>query len=283
MDSVSPSLDYSGPIVTRDTAKAQGLTRFFTGETCRAGHIAQRMVSNRVCCTCLAARTRARDATPEHRAKGNANRRKRRAEDPETYRAKWRSYYAANAESLAAQMRQYRRDHPDRVAASKRRSYVKHYDAILARNRRWTRQNREKRAAQCRRTYWRWRDKILTYYSEWRRRNREKTRTYGKRWRLKNREAVRLWCHLRRVRKKAAPGRVTAADVASIRRMQRDRCANPECRVRLRGKGHIDHIVPLVLRGAHDRRNLQLLCASCNHRKGAKDPIIWMQQQGLLL
>jgi 5-methylcytosine-specific restriction endonuclease McrA len=283
MDAASPSLDYSGPIVTRDTAKAQGLTRFFTGETCCAGHIAQRMVSNRVCCTCLADRTRARDATPEHRAKENANRRKRLAEDPETYRAKRRTYYAENAESLAAKMRLYRRGHPDRVAASRRRSYVKHYDAILARNRRWAQQNPEMRAAQCRRTYERNRAKRVAWHAEWRRRNREKTRTYVKRWRLKNREAARLWCHARRARKKAAPGRVTATDVAAIRRMQGDRCANPECRVKLRGGGHRDHIVPLALGGAHDRRNLQLLCAPCNHRKGAKDPIIWMQEQGLLL
>lgn len=35
-----------------DTAKTAGLTRFFTGEPCRKGHVAERYVSNKWCVIC---------------------------------------------------------------------------------------------------------------------------------------------------------------------------------------------------------------------------------------
>ena len=52
----------------------------------------------------------------------------------------------------------------------------------------------------------------------------------------------------------------SAGDIADIRRMQGDKCG--ACRVALHGKGHLDHIVALT-KGAHDRRNAQLLRQSC--------------------
>lgn len=39
-------------IVTREEAKQRGLTRYFTGEICKHGHIAERRVHNRECCQC---------------------------------------------------------------------------------------------------------------------------------------------------------------------------------------------------------------------------------------
>lgn len=48
-------------------------------------------------------------------------------------------------------------------------------------------------------------------------------------------------------------------------------------------KGHIDHITPLKLGGSNWPRNLQLLCASCNIIKNAKDPIAHMQSLGFLI
>jgi hypothetical protein len=45
-----PFLPYEGPLVTREQAKALGLTRFFPGSRCRkAGHLSQRMMSNGGC------------------------------------------------------------------------------------------------------------------------------------------------------------------------------------------------------------------------------------------
>lgn len=41
--------------ITRAQARAQGRKRFFTGEPCRKGHIAQRYVTTGNCLACLAA------------------------------------------------------------------------------------------------------------------------------------------------------------------------------------------------------------------------------------
>lgn len=87
----------------------------------------------------------------------------------------------------------------------------------------------------------------------------------------------------RRARKRAAGGEFTADDVGDIAKLQKGRCANPACKIKLHGKYHIDHIVPFALGGRNDRRNIQLLCPGCNMTKGAKHPIVFAQQFGLLI
>jgi 5-methylcytosine-specific restriction endonuclease McrA len=69
--------------------------------------------------------------------------------------------------------------------------------------------------------------------------------------------------------------------IAQIGAAQRWRCAICKCSVR--DKYDLDHIIPLAKGGAHHRKNVQLLCPTCNRRKGAKDPIEYMQSLGHLL
>jgi hypothetical protein len=40
------------PIITRETAQARGLKRYYPGTQCRHGHDAERFTSDRKCCEC---------------------------------------------------------------------------------------------------------------------------------------------------------------------------------------------------------------------------------------
>lgn len=69
--------------------------------------------------------------------------------------------------------------------------------------------------------------------------------------------------------------------IPRLERLQRMKCAN--CRACLRRGYHLDHIVPISKGGAHEERNVQLLCPPCNRRKSARMPIEWAQLNGRLL
>lgn len=45
-------IPYSGPVITRAEAKAQRLTRYFTGKPCPYGHISQRVTASGTCREC---------------------------------------------------------------------------------------------------------------------------------------------------------------------------------------------------------------------------------------
>lgn len=47
-------------LITRSEAKARGLTRYCTGNPCKRGHVAERMVSDRRCTDCHRAEVRAK-------------------------------------------------------------------------------------------------------------------------------------------------------------------------------------------------------------------------------
>lgn len=83
MDDVSPT----AAIITRDEAKASGLKRYFTGEPCKRGHVAERYVNNGQCCGCATedwqlperkARRHAYNRTPERKAYEAARRQRRK-------------------------------------------------------------------------------------------------------------------------------------------------------------------------------------------------------------
>jgi hypothetical protein len=87
-------------IIGRDAASALGLKRFFTGEPCKHGHVAERDVGSRECMECSRERARKhRAADPEGcREYG----RKWRAANPEKPREYQRRWWAANKDKRAA-------------------------------------------------------------------------------------------------------------------------------------------------------------------------------------
>lgn len=111
--------------------------------------------------------------------------------------------------------------------------------------------------------------------------NKERHRASVKRYRASNPHIKRAEKSARRAAIRGAGGRFTKADIKNLYASQKGLCVY--CRSRLGGKYEIDHIEPLARGGSNDRRNIQLLCVSCNRRKGAKDPIAFAQEGGLLI
>jgi hypothetical protein len=91
-------LPFPPDIIGCDEAKALGLKRFFTGEPCKRGHVAERYVSGGGCVECDRARAlewRAAN-TEKARKRSREGARKYRAANPEKDRERKREWRAAN-------------------------------------------------------------------------------------------------------------------------------------------------------------------------------------------
>lgn len=117
--------------------------------------------------------------------------------------------------------------------------------------------------------------------AQYRDENRPKLRQKDANYRKNNPEKVRASWSSKAARRAKAEGTHTGDDIKALFAYQKGRC--PICRESIKKKFHIDHIMPLIRGGRNDRSNLQLLCPTCNMRKGPKDPIVFAQERGLLL
>jgi hypothetical protein len=81
-------------IITRDGAKAKGLTHYFTGKPCKHGHVEERLVSTRRCLEC------------NRRAAAAA-----RKADPEANRERCHKWYETHKEEARAYAKAYNAAH----------------------------------------------------------------------------------------------------------------------------------------------------------------------------
>lgn len=205
--------------ISRKEARERGLKRYFTGNPCKHGHIAQRQTTNGVCITCFAGISkRYRDLWPDRK------------------RAQVKSYQSRN------QNWKRKKD---------RESYLRHRDSRQAKNAVWLSNNRDRMAA------------------------------YKKRWAEENLDKVRSSRRNRKARLRNNGGSHSADDVALLLRLQRHKCAF--CKKNVVHSYHVDHIMPLALGGSNDRKNLQILCPTCNMKKSKKDPIMHAKSIGMLV
>lgn len=209
------SLTY--PITSRQQAKSQGLTNYFTGKPCKAGHIALRNVKNWTCIEC----TRIRVVTIL----------KSDSDAQECNRERAARWYRDNHEQALINFRSRR----------------KNLDPI----------------------------KIKRQYAAWLERNRDHVRQYNKRWVKANPARISARTHNRRTRKLSAEGRYTASDIRALMAAQQGLCAGCKCDISKRHS--VDHKTPLCRGGSNWPDNLQLLCKSCNCKKGRRTMEEWLR------
>lgn len=175
----------------------------------------------------------------------------RKDADPEKVRRRQRLYRAANLEKCRSLDRaRHKRDRIKRNANTKE----------------WAKRNPQKKSAGDRRLYLE---------------NREHRLANAKAWAQKNKSRVLTNVRNSKARRRAAPGKHTAADIQWLYKQQRGQC--PGCRAELGKRYHVDHVVPIIAGGANDKTNLQLLCPTCNLQKNRKHPVVFMQERGYLL
>jgi 5-methylcytosine-specific restriction endonuclease McrA len=139
-------------------------------------------------------------------------------------------------------------------------------------------------------------EKARAISAAWRKNNPEKARATVTTWRKVNPEKVRAIDKARRkahpekraandsnrrARTQNAEGRHTAEEVKRLLVRQKYRCA--VCKKSIKAGYHKDHIIPLSRGGSNCIRNIQLLCPTCNCKKGSKHPIPFMRERGFLL
>ena len=183
-------------------------------------------------------------------------------------------------ECSRARARQWKIEHPERRKASQEEWRAKNRNRDLESKRRWRMERLEWAREYNRKRY----DPIKqrAYYEAWYEKNAEKAKDNVRRWKQDNPERARTNHHRRRARQKGAQGSHVTSDIEDIRKAQRGRCAY--CRTELTARNtHRDHIQPLSKGGTNDRRNIQLLCSSCNVRKHDSDPLDYARKLGRLV
>lgn len=283
---------YSGAIVTREQAKAEGLTRFFTGKPCKHGHLSQRSTCNGGCLQCNEETTRALyyAETPEQRAKRRADSKRWKDANREQVRAAGRAYQKANnakknawkaanrgrlneaerqrrlanPEKFKAQGERYRAS--DKGRATKQAYYLANAEAIKARV-------NARRLAKP--------DDVRAGKRAWYAANKALVMQRVQEWNALNPEAARSRGRNYRARFKGAEGFHTGDDIKDLFVKQRGRCVY--CGTKLSTGYHVDHITPLAKGGSNWPSNLQLTCNKCNNQKRATDPVEYARRIGLLI
>lgn len=240
-------------IITRKEAKEKGLSRYFTGEACKHGHISERTVCNGGCVEC---KNVWKTENPDWVVQWRQN---NRLKIKEYNKNRCRKQYG----------REYHREY-----YKKRRAKLtnEELDVVRAKgreaNRRYYQNNKEKmrnRAAE-----YRQREGVAEnkkeYMSVWREENKEHRKQYAE----KNKAKYAAHCNGRRTRRlKARPSWVDKDAMDSLYEVSRTITAKTGV------QHHVDHYYPLTHKricGLDVPWNLQIITADENAAKGNKMP-----------
>ena len=163
--------------------------------------------------------------------------------------------------------------------------YTKNKEKVLLKNKTWRLENSHKCKERRSKYYQANKEQVNIKSALWVKNNPEKVkltrdryaihnidtvRAQKRAWSKRNPESARLAQHRRRARKLENGGEYTFKDIEVLLLEQDQKCKY--CNTDIVNEYHIDHILPIVLKGSNDLSNIQLLCPSCNQRKGSKPP-----------
>lgn len=118
--------------------------------------------------------------------------------------------------------------------------------------------------------------------AQWRARNPDREHDRYRRWAAQNRQHLNARDKKRKLLIKSLPGIFSDADEKAMFDRQGGLCRFfTVCQNELGDNYHRDHIVPMSKGGTHWPFNRQLLCPTCNARKGTKDQDEFLAEIGL--
>lgn len=191
------------------------------------------------------------------------------------------TYYIANKDRLVAANALWVKENPERAKAIHALWYAANKEQHNVKAAEWRRINAEK----IKERFAEWakvnREKINASNTAYAGRNVDKLKAKNKVHRQENPDLYRIYRQNRRSRKMASGGVLSSGLADKLFALQKGQCAC--CGQPLGNDYHLDHIMPLALGGPNTDKNMQLLRAKCNQKKGSKHPIDFMQSRGFLL
>ena len=185
-----------------------------------------------------------------------------------------RAYYLANRERIAKRDEAYRKANQEKIAQRNRAYYEANRERISEQSRAYYRANALRYVERARAYRKANPDKWAEYQRAYRDANRDEVNERVRRYKKANLLKGREWEHRRRARQACSvPQRWQVHDVLPF-------CCY-WCGSNLRAYGatsHVDHVMPISLGGPAVPSNEVMTCATCNLRKSAKHPLVWIAE-----
>jgi len=134
----------------------------------------------------------------------------------------------------------------------------------------WRNKNPEKHRLSVKKCTLRHKERVDEYMKKWREENKRHLLEYSKDWKRKNPDKVSKSERPGRIRRRSGfdANEVNTVVVHNFLNYGTYTCEN--CRKQMFYGYHLDHIKSLILGGRNEYDNLQVLCSTCNLKKGIK-------------